>query len=69
MMKTAMRTVGTATLCLALAAVAVLPTLADSTGAGKSTGGKEAERIVFASNRILGPGGGQPARRIWKCSR
>ena len=60
MMKTAMRTVGTASLCLALAAVAVLPTLADSAGAGKSTGGKEAERIVFASDRISGRGADNP---------
>ena len=60
MMKTVKRTVGTASLCLALAAVAVLPALADSAGAGKATGGKGAERIVFASDRISGRGADNP---------
>jgi hypothetical protein len=56
MMKTATRTFGTASLCLALAAVAVLSALADSAEAGRTTGSKEAERIVFASDRITGRG-------------
>ena len=60
MMKTAMRTVGTASLCLALAAVAVLSALADSAEAGRTTGGKKAERIVFASDRISGRGTDNP---------
>jgi len=60
MMKTAKRTVGTASLCLALAAVAVLSALADSAGAGKATGGKGTERIVFASDRISGRGADNP---------
>jgi len=59
-MNTATRTVVMASLCLALAAVAVLPTLADSAGAGKATGGKGAERIVFASDRISGRGVDNP---------
>jgi Tol biopolymer transport system component len=54
MMKTAMRTVGTASLYLALAAVTGLSALADSAEAKRTTGGKEAKRIVFASDRISG---------------
>jgi Tol biopolymer transport system component len=60
MMKTATRTFGTASLCLALAAVAVLSALADSAEAGRTTGGKEAETIVFASDRITGRGAHNP---------
>jgi Tol biopolymer transport system component len=60
MIKTAMRTVGTASLCLALAAVAVLPALADSAETGRMTGGKKVERIVFASDRISGQGANNP---------
>jgi Tol biopolymer transport system component len=60
MMKTAKRAVGTASLCLALAAVAILPALADSAEAGRMTGGKEAQKIVFASDRISGRGAQNP---------
>ena len=60
MIKTAMRTVGTASLCLALAAGAVLPALADSAETGRMTGGKKVERIVFASDRISGQGANNP---------
>ena len=60
MIKTAMRTVGTASLCLALATGAVLPALADSAETGRMTGGKKVERIVFASDRISGQGANNP---------
>jgi TolB protein len=60
MMKTAMRTVGTTSLCLALAAVAVLSALADSAEATRTTDGKKAERIAFASDRISGRGTDNP---------
>ena len=60
MIETVKRTVGTASLCLALAAVAILPALADSAEAGRMTGGKEAQRIVFASDRITGRGAQNP---------
>ena len=60
MMKTARQTVRTASLCLALAAVAVLSALSDSAEAKRTTGGKEAERIYFASDRISGRGTDNP---------
>jgi Tol biopolymer transport system component len=60
MMKTAMRTVGTVSLCLALAAVAVLPALAESAETERLAGGKKAERIVFASDRTTGNGVNNP---------
>ena len=60
MMKTARQTVGTASLCLALAAVAVLSALSDSAEAKRTTGGKEHERIFFASDRISGRGTDNP---------
>ena len=60
MMKIVKRTVRTASLCLALATVAILPALADNAEAGRMTGGKETERIVFASDRISGRGAQNP---------
>jgi Tol biopolymer transport system component len=60
MMKTAMRTVATASSCLVLAAVAVSPTLATGAEAGRMTGGKEAEKLVFASDRVWGRGTRNP---------
>ncbi len=60
MIKTIMQTVGTAALCLTLAAVAVAPTLATAAEAGRTTGGKMAEKLVFASDRTSGRGTRNP---------
>ena len=60
MMKTVKRTVGTAITVPGPCGGGGLAALADSAGAGKTTGGKEAERIVFASDRISGRGADNP---------
>jgi Tol biopolymer transport system component len=64
MLKAAMQTVGMASLCVALTAVAVLSTLAISAKAKRTTGDKGNERIVFASDRISGRGTDNPERDL-----